>query len=243
MQNWWRNYFGDDFFHLHRDLFPESDSRTEVSGILELLGLPQGARILDVPCGWGRHSHLLAEAGFDVTGADLSEPLLRRAQHQSSDVRGFAACDIRSLPFSSFTFDAAINVFTSLGLFLNDEDDLAALREIRRVLIPKGVFLLESMHRDEVLSDFAERDHWTLPDGTGVAVKRQFDPITGISEEVLRWRQGENTGEKRHALKLRTATEIHALLSRAGFKDIKYYGDWEGSEFTHRSEHLVAVAQ
>jgi cyclopropane fatty-acyl-phospholipid synthase-like methyltransferase len=39
--------------------------------MLEMLGLHAGARVLDVPCGWGRHTVLLAEAGFDATGADL----------------------------------------------------------------------------------------------------------------------------------------------------------------------------
>ncbi len=243
MQNWWRNYFGDDFFHLHKDLFPEADSRAEVSSMLELLGLPHGGRVLDVPCGWGRHTHLLADAGFDTTGADLSEPLLRRAVADAPDrVRGFAACDIRALPFADASFDGAINVFTSLGLFLRDEDDLSALREIHRVLQPGGVFLLESMHRDEVIRSFAARDAWTLPDGTQVRVRRRFDPVTGISTERLRWRRGEESGEKRHALKLRTATEIDALLMAADFDDIRYYGDWDGEPLTHRSEHLIAVS-
>jgi hypothetical protein len=110
------------------------------------------------------------------------------------------------------------------------------------VLVPAGVFLLESMHRDDVVSDYAERDQWTLPDGTEVRVRRRFDPVTGISEEKLRWQRGAERGQKRHALRLRTATEVDALLSDAGFQNIAYYGDWNASPFTHRSEHLIAVA-
>jgi ubiquinone/menaquinone biosynthesis C-methylase UbiE len=243
MLNWWRNYFGEDFFHLHKDLFPESDSRYEVSAICDLLGLPDGARLLDVPCGWGRHASLLAEAGFDVTGADLSFDLLRRAPSAAPRLRGYAACDIRALPFADASFDGAINVFTSLGLFLDDAADVSALCEVRRVLTPGGVFLLESMHRDEVIGRFATRDRWSLPDGTQVRARRRFDPVTGISEEKLRWRRGDQQGEKRHALRLRTATEIDALLRAAGFTRIVYHGDWDGSVLTHRSEHLIAVAR
>jgi ubiquinone/menaquinone biosynthesis C-methylase UbiE len=242
MQNWWRNYFGDDFFHLHKDLFPESDSRHEVSAICDLLGLPDGARVLDIPCGWGRHTTLLAEAGFDMTGADLSYELLRRASRDAPRLRGYAACDIRALPFASSSFDGAINVFTSLGLFLRDDDDVAALQEIRRVLTPDGVFLLESMHRDEVIALFAARDRWTLPDGTEVRVRRRFDPVSGISEERLRWRHGSKQGEKRHALKLRTAGEVDTLLAAAGFARRRYYGNWNGGPLTHRSPHLIAIA-
>jgi ubiquinone/menaquinone biosynthesis C-methylase UbiE len=243
MPDWWRTYFGDDFFDLHVDLFPEQESRAEVAALLDLMGLPAGSRILDVPCGWGRHTHLLAEAGFVAVGADLSEPLLRRASATSPGPRAFAACDIRALPFADACMDGAINVFTSLGLFASDDDDRRALCEIHRVLRKGGSFLLETMHRDEVICGFAERDRWTLTDGTEVRVRRRFDPITALSHERLQWRRGSEAGEKRHTLRLRTATEVAALLQAAGFRDIDYYGDWDGSPFTHRSPHLIALAR
>ncbi|MGH7573819.1 MAG: SAM-dependent methyltransferase, partial [Longimicrobiales bacterium] len=67
------------FLRLHDPLFTEADSRREVAAMLELLGLPLGARILDVPCGWGRHTRLLEEAGLIAFGADLSTTLLEDA--------------------------------------------------------------------------------------------------------------------------------------------------------------------
>ncbi|MGH7466392.1 MAG: class I SAM-dependent methyltransferase [Longimicrobiales bacterium] len=244
IDNWWQSYFGEDFFQLHHDLFPEEQSRGEVSAIIELLGLPVGSRILDVPCGWGRHSHLLAEAGYDVVGADLSLPLLRhaRARPAGRQLYGWIMCDIRSLPLPRASVDGVINVFTSLGLFQHDADHIAALAELRRVLRPGAPLLLESMHRDEVISAYAERDHWTLPDGTEVRVRRRFDPVGGISYERLRWRRGAQHGEKRHALRLRTATEVDLLLARAGFTTVRYCGDWDGAPLTQRSPHLIALA-
>ena len=239
--SWWRTYFGDDFYQLHVDLFPEEVSRREVGGMIELLQLPQAARVLDVPCGWGRHTTLLRGAGVDAFGADLSWDLLRRADR--SDTLPLAAADIRALPFADASFDAAINVFTSLGLFLKDEEDVRALREIRRVLKPGGRFLLESMHRDEIIGAYAVRDRWTLPDGTQVRVRRRFDPVRGISYERLRWRRGADSGEKRHALRLRTATEIDELARAAGFSDLRYYGDWDGAPLSHDSASLILVAQ
>jgi SAM-dependent methyltransferase len=238
MSEWWRDYFGADFFALHVDLFPEALSRREVGGMLELLQLPVGARILDVPCGWGRHSVLLAEQGLDVVGADLSYDLLQRGAAGPL----YAAADVRSQPFPDASFDAVINVFTSLGLFLDDAEDLKALGEAYRLLRPGGRFLLESMHRDDVISDYAERDRWTLPDGTEVRVRRRFDAVRGISHERLQWRRGDQTGKKQHALRLRSATDIAALLAAAGFDDVAYFGDWDGRPFSHRDSSLIAVA-
>jgi ubiquinone/menaquinone biosynthesis C-methylase UbiE len=244
--SWWRNYFDETFFQLHEDLFPEEDSRREVAAVLELLGLPDGARILDLPCGWGRHTLLLPEAGQDAFGADLSVDLLRRAVTSAREAglpNRFAAADVRFLPFRDATFDAVLNLFTSLGLFLDDREDIRALAEAHRVLRPGGQFLLESMHRDDVVCTYAERDRWRLPNGTEVRVRRRFDPVTGISEEKLRWRRGEERGEKYHALKLRTATEIDGLLRAAGFEEIRYYGDWTGEPLRYDSPSVIAVAR
>lgn len=253
MTPWWRSYFDDRYFEMHDPLFSEARSRVEVAGMRELLGLHHGARILDAPCGWGRHAILLAEAGLDVFGADISADLLRRAPRAVADagnVEGdvalpplYAAADIRALPYADASFDAVINVFTSLGLFLSDDEDIAALREARRVLRPGGALLLESMHRDDVIAQFAERDRWTLPDGTEVRVRRRFDPVAGISHERLQWRRGEETGRKRHALRLRTATEMDGLLRAAGFVRVDWYGTWDGEPFTHRHESAIAVAR
>lgn len=237
---WWRRHFDDAYWRLHDPLFPEAASRSEVGAMIELLGLSYGARILDAPCGWMRHAALFAEAGFHVTGADLSPELLARAP---DDAPPRAAADIRALPFADGSFDAVLNVFTSLGLFLDDAEDVRALAEARRVLAPGGAFLLESMHRDEVVAQYAERDRWRLPDGTEVRARRRFDPVTGISHEVVRWRRGEERGEKRHALRLRTATEIDGLLRAAGFRSLEWYGDWDGSPVHHRAERIIVIAR
>lgn len=242
MSAWWRTYFDDRYFEMHDPLFSESRSRAEVAGMCELLALPVAARVLDAPCGWGRHATLLAEAGMEVVGADLSMELLRRAPAGGAPAPGYVAADIRALPFADASFDAVLNVFTSLGLFLDDAEDIAALREARRVLRPGGRLLLESMHRDDVIRSFAPRDEWTLPDGTVVEVRRRFDPVSGVSHERLRWTRGAESGRKAHSLRLRTATEIDALLRAAGFGEVRYFGGFDGRPLSYRSESVVAVA-
>jgi ubiquinone/menaquinone biosynthesis C-methylase UbiE len=246
MADWWRTYFDDVFYDLHEALFPEQNSRREVAATLQLLGLPAGSRVLDVPCGWGRHTRLLPEAGLAAYGADISEPLLRRgaaAMRAAGLPLRLAAADLRRLPFRSGTFDAVLNLFTSLGLFLDDREDVAALCETARVLAPGGRLVLESMHRDDVVAAFAERDRWTLPDGTEVRVRRRFDPVTGISRERWRWRRGGLSGDKRHVLRLRTATEIDGLLAAAGFPERTYFGDWDCRPLRHDSPRLIVLAR
>src|SRR3989454_9019472 len=77
---WFKSFFGEDYFEIYRDAFPAEHTAAQVDGIVSLLGLDTGARVLDLACGHGRHAILLAKRGFDVTGYDLSEVFLERAR-------------------------------------------------------------------------------------------------------------------------------------------------------------------
>jgi ubiquinone/menaquinone biosynthesis C-methylase UbiE len=239
---WWRHAFDDEYHRLHAPLFPEEESRREVAAMVELLGLPAGARVLDAPCGWGRHTRLFAEAGYRAFGMDLSPALLRRARGRRRAPPRLAAADLRALPFAERSFDAVVNVFTSLGIMHTDTDDARLLREARRVLVPGGRLLVETMHRDDVVRHYAARDRWELPDGTRVRAWRRFDPVTGLSHERWRWERDGEAGERMHVLRLRTATEVAALIRRAGFRSVRFYGDWDGAALTLASPRAIVVA-
>lgn len=243
---WWRHHFDATYLRLHGGRFGEAGNRREVAAVLDMLGLPLGGRVLDLPCGWGRHANLLAEAGQDVVGTDLSPVFLAQAAEQGR-ARGlmprFAAADMRELPFRDGTFDAVVNLYSSLGLFLDDAEDVRAMAEARRVLRPGGRFLVETMHRDDVVASYVARDAWELPDGTRVSVRRRFDPVQGVSYESLHWHQNHSRGAKRSAFRVRTATELDRMLQTAGLRPLLWFGGWDGSPFRPRSDRLIVLAQ
>ena len=90
--DWWAEYFDAQYLLEYSPIFDLARDRREVARLVEILGLPAGSRVLDVPCGQGRHAHLLAEAGYDVDGLDLSRELLARAKDRSSATRA-ETCD------------------------------------------------------------------------------------------------------------------------------------------------------
>lgn len=205
--------------------------------------MAQDDNVLDLACGWGRHLTLLRDAGHDVTGVDLSLPLLRRIPGRGNDAPpSLAAGDMLRLPFRDTAFDVVLNLATSLGLFLDDGTAVEALREARRVLRPGGLLLMEGMHRDDVVARYAPRDRWTLDDGTEVRARRSFDALTGVSHEVLRWDGPRGPGRKRHSLRIRSATELVGVLERADLHIREVHGDWDGTPFGHRADRLIVVA-
>jgi SAM-dependent methyltransferase len=106
--------------------------------LTRLLGEGSGL-LLDVGCGTGGFTAALAERGWDVTGVDISEDMLRRARERG--VRTVQA-DATSLPFEDASFDAAVSVLTNTDL-----DDLSAVvAEIVRVLRPGTPLVYLAVH-------------------------------------------------------------------------------------------------
>jgi len=105
------------------------------------LDLPRGARVLDVGGGSGWVSELLARFGFRPVVIDLAKPLLRLARRRFDDRQlraGVAAADMTALPFLGGSVDGAI----AIDALHHVEDLGGVLREIRRVLVPGGQFLI-----------------------------------------------------------------------------------------------------
>ena len=66
---WWQKFFDENYVKVYREL--EKRTSREVDSILRMMNLRSRARILDLCCGYGRHSIELAQKGFAVTGYDL----------------------------------------------------------------------------------------------------------------------------------------------------------------------------
>jgi len=244
--DWYRSYFDEAVLRLYRSRVDPAEARTETAALLEWMGLPLGGEVLDVGCGWGRHALLLAEAGLRVTGVDISPAALEAAASASTEaglsVR-WEERDMRSLGFDE-EFDAALSLFSSLGYFLSDQEDLTVLRGIHRALRPGGTFLLETMHRDSFVMGFQRREQWPAVEGDTeggtVEVERRFDALEGVNSERLTWPDGR---VKEHAMRIRTATEWVALLEAAGFEIEEVWGGWDEEPLLPSSAILVVLGR
>lgn len=242
---WWTTHFDAHYLLEYEPIFQPEQDRREVARMLELLELPVGARVLDVPCGQGRHAHLLAEAGFDVTGLDYSKDLLAVAKKRGTGkglqyVRG----DMRAMPDEwTGRFDAVLNLFTSFGFFLDPAEDARVLREFARVLRPGGTLLWHGGSRDGVMAAFLDRDWWRTQDGTIIGHEREFDPLSGVLTVRAAWRGRKDHGEREHRIRLYTATRLAELCAAAGLIVEEAFDGWSTEPLVHTSSEMLLLAR
>lgn len=222
MSEWWKDFFDDDYVRIWGGWFAGERTAAEVEGLWQLLGLQEGSRVLDAPCGYGRLSRPLAERGAAVVGVDQSEALLKHAESErgalSSERLRYVHHDLRQ-PFAERGFDAAINIFSSLG-YGTDDDDLAILRTLRMAVRPGGIVLIETMHRDLAVANFLRGaiPSQRMPDGTLVVEEPVFDAIAGRVRATWFWAGPKGSGQKSASIRVYSATELVALVELAGLR-------------------------
>ncbi|HUF29861.1 MAG TPA: class I SAM-dependent methyltransferase [Gemmatimonadaceae bacterium] len=245
LSEWWETHFDAYYLLEYSPMFDAARDRREVGRLLDLLALPVGSRVLDVPCGQGRHAHLLAEAGLDVTGLDYSAYLLKVAKRRGKS-RGlrYERGDMRTLPAKwTGRFDAVVNLFTSFGFFLDPSDDVQVIREFARVLAPGGTLIWHGGSRDGVMARFLESDWWKASDGTMVGHKRAFDPVAGVMTVRASWSGKKSSGEREHRIRLYTATRLAELFAAAGMVVYETFDGWNERALSRTSSEMLLVAR
>ena len=232
----------DDYLYFYEPMLTPERTQREVALIWTLLGLRPGQAVLDLACGHGRVAVPLAAMGVRVTGLDRSPGFLARAREaaarQGVEVE-WVEGDMRRLPWRD-RFDAAFNVFTSFGYFV-DEENLEVLRQVAAALRPGGRFLLETQHRDALLARFAPFNVVERGDDFLIDAHR-WDPVTGrvVTQRTV-IRQGR-VRRGRFFVRLYTPAELGALLRQAGLEPVGFY-DENGAPLSPESRRLVAVAR
>jgi SAM-dependent methyltransferase len=240
----WDEFFSDFYLRAYADDERSEEAAEQALAAARLSGCAEGGELLDVPCGFGRHSIPLARAGYRVTGVDRSEALLAEARRRTGGARRpkLVRADYRELPFADASFDAAVNLFTSLG-YLGDDEDTRALAEIGRVLRPGARLVLELMHRDRLVREFREQDWRGMGEGRLLLEQRTFDAAAGVAQVTQTLVDGAGGRESRsYSIRVYTATELLAMLAAAGFAGARCHGDLDGGAFGGPDTRLVVAA-
>ncbi len=240
---WYRMFFGGLYGRILGGRRHEKHAAAEAAMIRRLLRLRGGQRVLDCPCGFGRIARELARQGLDVTGVDLSDSYIRSARRRAAR-RGLrvrlACCDMRELPFEG-EFHAAVNWFTSFGYF-DEAGNLAAATAAFRALRPGGKFLIEMINRSWLAPRFRPTGDSVVSGVRGVRRSR-WDRTGRRIINTWTFSKGRRRETHRFSHFLYTAPELRALLRRAGFRDVVFYGWPKVGRLTRHKRRMIAIAR
>ena len=231
---WFQTVFNEEYF---RTIPPgmETQTRREVDFIIKSLSLEKGARILDLACGFGRHSIEITQRGYELAGLDLSMVMLKRAlaaaQRQSLSIK-FIHGDMRKLNFEQI-FDGCYLWQSSFGYF-DDKTNFVVLKGIWRALKPGGRFLLEVLNRDHIVQQMPARSWWEGKDCVFLE-EVDFEPGSSVlhTKRSFIYEDGTPPLEQNSFIRLYSLHELTNLLHGAGFRVLEISG-----EIHHRGRFL-----
>jgi len=225
----------DDAVALYRERIQEPELFSQEATAVDRYFTDSGARVLDVGCGVGRVASQLHDRGFDVTGIDISEPLVDEARSLFPDIE-FRVEDIRDNSFEAGSFQYAVFSFFGLDYLVPKSERLTALRELYRLLKPSGVLLFSTHNSLHPLVPLSVRnlglglkdilDLYLKPKNHGRLFSRyKIEQVTlgeveiYLSNPLHQWRQ----------------------LQRCGFTPLDVIGERDGiGRFFERDPHFVA---
>jgi len=145
--------------------------RREKRAVLDALDPVEGREILEIACGTGRFTTMLAERGADIVGLDISEPMLQQGRERARsagvlDQLEFLRGDAERLPFPDDRFDAVL----AMRFFHITDTPETFLTEMRRVSREQVFF--------DTFNDYSTRMlyTWALPMGSSL-----------YTEDDVRW--------------------------------------------------------
>jgi SAM-dependent methyltransferase len=226
-----------------------------VQSCLHELGVPKGARLLDLACGTGRHSVVFERLGYDVTGVDSSADMLVRARataRQMGSKVEFYCQDIRALCLPGEPFAAATCLFDSIGYLRTNEGVREGLRAVHRHLDPDGLIVLEFWHAAAMLRAYepVRVRRWTTPLGEVLRISQtELDPVRQLGTVVYSvyelFRDGTYSAfTETQTNRFFLVQEMSAFLERCGFMPVRWLSGFSTDAWiTQDTWHVLAIAR
>lgn len=236
---WFYTWFGTPYYDMlygHRN---ELEAATLVHNLVSFLRPPPHAGILDAACGKGRHAILLAEAGFDVTGIDLSYNNIREARASTAENLSFFQHDMRK-PFRINYFDIIFNFYTSFGYFDDPKDDINCLRSFAAGLKKDGKLVIDFLNIYHTLQHLVE-DESRMINNTLFTISKSF--ADGFLHKRITVRDKGITRQYAEKVRALDQKAFEVYFQRSGLQLQHVFGNYSLEPFEkHTSERLILIA-
>lgn len=221
----------DPFARIYNDYWSEP-LLEEAEPVLEKLlfpNLPKNAKVLDLCCGTGQVTNYLLKQGYQVTGLDGSEEMLRYARDNAKTAQ-FILEDARFFSTLS-SFDGVVSTSGSFNYILQLEELEKVFRQVYSSLLPNGIFVFNLYMKEEFETDWNFSVSGDIQDDYAWAVRHFYDAAEKQAELKITifhlveqtWQRLDTTLQE----KCYTGTEIETALKAVGFVEISVYDAYQ----------------
>jgi cyclopropane fatty-acyl-phospholipid synthase-like methyltransferase len=229
---WFENWFETSYYHILYKNRDESEAQKFIERVVKQLDLKTGAKVLDLACGRGRHSQILAQLGFQVTGADLSKNSIQHAKTHIFEEVEFIVHDMRE-PLKK-SFDAVFNLFTSFGYFDHVSDNLKVLKSVRSELNPQGSFILDFLNSQHAIEKMIPSEEKRIDECKFLINRYVEDEVIVKKIRVI---DPQNKVDNQYFEKVNAFSfeDLSKMLDIAGFQVVDVWGDYKLNKFEENS--------
>ena len=226
------------------------NTENEVDFIIEKLALTGKERILDLACGFGRHSLAFAKRGYDMTGVDITQAFIDDANKTAAEFSlpcRFICSDIREVSFEN-EFDVVLNLADgAIGYLENDAENLKIFDVISKALKSGGKHFMDICNADHAERYFPAQ-YWDAGSEALSVSLFEWDSekrIMLFGDNTLPYGEPLKKPQIEYAApqRLYSADEINEIWKTRGMKTIASYSDYKGREAAAKYLQLMMYSQ
>ncbi|GAA1589354.1 hypothetical protein GCM10009789_48760 [Kribbella sancticallisti] len=242
---WYQDFFTELPNEFWRQAMPPEATGADIDFTERHLELRPDARVLDVPCGSGRHALELAARGHRVTGLDISDEAVahgRRAAEAAGLDVDLRVADLRDLPQDS-SYDAAVCLGNSFG-YLDLAGTRAFVEALAGSLRPGGGLVIDSSTAAETMLPHYQGGSQTMSVGDiTMEARREYDVLRSRAFSHYRFSRGDEAVDVTAVHYVLTCAQIAALLTEAGFVELEFFGGPDDTQYEVGSGRLLVTAR
>jgi cyclopropane fatty-acyl-phospholipid synthase-like methyltransferase len=246
-ESWYEDFFQGINCELWEKAIPPDVTKQEVEFLLSELNLQEGQRILDIPCGFGRHAIELSKHGFNVTGIDISETFIKGLNEkifsENLNIKTIQA-DILTVQLTE-KFSGAVCLGNSFGYFNIDKIKLF-VEKVSASLETGAKFIINSgMIAESILPNFLEyskHNTYTVGDITMEVTNIYHVADSFMRSNLLYTKNGQ---AEHHSFKhyVFTLGEVIRLLKSVGLTTIATYSSTTKEEYKLGDRQVYIIAE
>lgn len=240
MKKWFDTWFDTKYYHILYQNRDYSEAELFISNLVNDLNIDKNSSILDLACGKGRHSIYLNKLGYSVTGVDLSQESIAHANQFKNDNLSFFVHDMRQ-PMPHKHFDYVFNLFTSIGYFEDENENITMLKSIDSYTNKNGILVIDFMNAYKIIKGLVKSEVKTI-DGIDFNISREV--INGFIVKTIKFTDNGQNFEFQEKVQALTLADFERYIETTDFSIFKTAGDYNLGNFDlEKSNRLIIFAK